>query len=110
MPFLVDRGWGVGCAKRDCMTTKKSADLTDRHVGARVRMRHIMLGMSQGQLGAALGLTFQQVQKYEKGENRIGASRLHRLSDVLMVPMSFFFDGGAAPSDRLTMAKSTPSL
>jgi transcriptional regulator with XRE-family HTH domain len=66
---------------------------TDRHVGARVRMRRKMLAMSQEKLGAALGLTFQQVQKYEKGANRIGASRLQQLSHILQVPISFFFEG-----------------
>lgn len=56
----------------------------------------IMLGMSQEKLGEALGLTFQQVQKYEKGTNRIGASRLQQISDILQVPVSFLFEGGPA--------------
>jgi len=56
-------------------------------------MRRVMLGMSQTQLGAALGLTFQQVQKYERGKNRISASRLHRTSEILQVPVEFFFEG-----------------
>ncbi len=64
----------------------------DVHVGARVRLRRTLLGMSQEKLGEALGLTFQQVQKYERGINRIGASRLFDLSRVLDVPISFFFD------------------
>ncbi|HSV29612.1 MAG TPA: helix-turn-helix transcriptional regulator [Candidatus Omnitrophota bacterium] len=64
----------------------------DIHVGARVRLRRTLLGMSQEKLGEALGLTFQQVQKYERGANRIGASRLFDLSRVLDVPVSFFFD------------------
>jgi len=64
----------------------------DAHVGARVRLRRTLLGMSQEKLGQALGLTFQQVQKYERGANRIGASRLFDLSRVLDVPVSFFFD------------------
>ncbi len=64
----------------------------DVHVGKRVRTRRTLLGMSQEKLGAAIGLTFQQVQKYERGANRIGASRLYELSRVLDVPMSFFFD------------------
>lgn len=64
----------------------------DVHVGSRVRLRRTMLGMSQEKLGAAIGLTFQQVQKYERGTNRIGASRLFELSKVLDVPVSFFFD------------------
>src|SRR5580658_7481808 len=65
---------------------------TDVHVGSRVRLRRNMLGLSQEKLGEAIGLTFQQVQKYERGANRIGASRLHELSRVLDVPVSFFFD------------------
>src|SRR5579871_1166769 len=64
----------------------------DVHVGARVRLRRTLLGMSQEKLGDAIGLTFQQVQKYERGANRIGASRLFDLSKVLDVPVSFFFE------------------
>lgn len=64
----------------------------DVQVGVRVRLRRNMLGLSQEKLGEALGLTFQQVQKYERGANRIGASRLYELSRVLDVPVSFFFD------------------
>jgi transcriptional regulator with XRE-family HTH domain len=78
------------------MIAKKAPNPTDKHVGARVRMRRMMLGMSQEKLGDALGLTFQQVQKYEKGANRIGASRLQQISHILQVPVSFFFEG--APS------------
>ncbi|HYM73676.1 MAG TPA: helix-turn-helix transcriptional regulator [Stellaceae bacterium] len=65
---------------------------TDVHVGSRVRLRRNMLGLSQEKLGEAIGLTFQQVQKYERGANRIGASRLYELSRVLDVPVPFFFD------------------
>lgn len=72
---------------------KKSPNLVDKHVGSRVRMRRLMVGLSQGKLGAALGLTFQQVQKYEKGTNRIGASRLQQIGGVLGVPVEYFFDG-----------------
>ena len=64
----------------------------DVHVGSRVRLRRTLLGMSQEKLGEAIGLTFQQVQKYERGANRIGASRLWDLSRVLDCPMSFFFE------------------
>ncbi|MGH6983747.1 MAG: helix-turn-helix domain-containing protein [Stellaceae bacterium] len=63
----------------------------DVHVGARVRLRRTLLGISQEKLGQAIGLTFQQVQKYERGTNRIGASRLHGLAQVLEVPVSYFF-------------------
>lgn len=71
---------------------KSSPDPVDIHVGARVRLRRTLLGMSQEKLGNALGLTFQQVQKYERGANRIGSSRLFQLSKILDVPVSFFFD------------------
>jgi transcriptional regulator with XRE-family HTH domain len=72
---------------------KKAPNPIDKHVGSRVRMRRMMLGMSQEKLGDALGLTFQQVQKYEKGTNRIGASRLQQISQILQVPVAFFFEG-----------------
>ena len=72
---------------------KKTPNPIDKHVGSRVRMRRMMLKMSQEKLGDSLGLTFQQVQKYEKGTNRIGASRLQQISAILQVPVSFFFEG-----------------
>jgi transcriptional regulator with XRE-family HTH domain len=88
---------------------KKLPNLIDEHVGGRVRMRRMTLGISQEKLADALGITFQQVQKYEKGANRISASRLHHISHVLQVSVPFFFEGapqapghhediGAAPS------------
>ena len=77
----------------------------DVHVGSRVRLRRTLLGMSQEKLGDALGLTFQQVQKYERGVNRIGASRLFDLSRVLDVPIGFFFDDmHGVPGGRSTRA------
>ena len=77
----------------------------DAHVGSRVRMRRMLLGLSQEKLGELLGLTFQQVQKYEKGANRIGASRLFDLSHVLGVPVQFFYDEApAAITDAHTAA------
>jgi len=76
------------------MITKKSPKPIDQHVGARVRARRQMLGMSQENLGDGLGLTFQQVQKYEKGTNRIGASRLQQIAQILQVPPAFFFEDG----------------
>ena len=79
---------------------KKVPNPVDRHVGSRVRMRRILVGMSQEKLGDALKLTFQQVQKYEKGTNRIGASRLQQISHVLGVPVEFFFDGSPQQVDR----------
>jgi transcriptional regulator with XRE-family HTH domain len=74
------------------MPSKKEADAVDAHVGQRIRFRRIMLGYSQGDLAKALGLTFQQVQKYEKGVNRIGASRLFAIASFLRVPVGFFFE------------------
>ena len=87
----------------------KSPNPIDKHVGSRVRMRRKMLGMSQEKLGDALGLTFQQVQKYEKGTNRIGASRIQQICDILQVPVSFLFEGvpgGAAGED---FSESSPA-
>ena len=80
--------------------TSKAPNPVDKYVGSRVRMRRIMLGMSQEKLGEALGLTFQQVQKYEKGTNRVGASRIQQISEILQVPVSFLFEGG--PSGIVT--------
>jgi transcriptional regulator with XRE-family HTH domain len=71
---------------------KNAANRIDAHVGSRVRSRRVLLGLSQEKLGGALGLTFQQIQKYERGANRIGASRLFDLSRALDVPVSYFFD------------------
>src|ERR1041385_5585031 len=87
----------------------KSPNPIDRHVGSRVRMRRIMLGMSQERLGEALGLTFQQVQKYEKGTNRIGASRLQQIAHILQVPVAFFFEGGPSLSPHPDGMKEAPS-
>ena len=75
------------------MAAKKSPNPIDKHVGTRVRMRRMMLDMSQTELGDALDITFQQVQKYEKGTNRISASRLQRVCEILQVPIPFFFEG-----------------
>ena len=79
----------------------------DRHVGARVRMRRMLIGMSQEKLGEALGLTFQQVQKYEKGTNRISASRLQQISETLNIPLSYFFKG-APVSDGVAQWRVSP--
>jgi transcriptional regulator with XRE-family HTH domain len=72
---------------------KKAPNPIDKHVGSRVRMRRLVLGMTQEKLSDGLGLTFQQVQKYEKGTNRIGASRLQHIAHILQVPVPFFFEG-----------------
>ena len=68
-------------------------DPVDIHVGSKLRLRRNLLGLSQTDLGKMLGITFQQIQKYERGSNRIAASRLFKLSEVLVVPVSYFFDG-----------------
>ena len=89
---------------------KKAPNPIDKHVGSRVRMRRMMLAMSQEKLGDALGLTFQQVQKYEKGTNRIGASRLQQISNILQVPVAFFFEGAPDMADGgRSAAKDAPS-
>ena len=88
---------------------KKAPNPIDKHVGSRVRMRRMMLSMSQEKLGDALGLTFQQVQKYEKGTNRIGASRLQQISLILQVPVAFFFEGAPAPPGRPQGMGEAPS-
>ena len=79
-------------------------DPVDAHVGGRVKLRRILVGLSQSQLGEAIGLSFQQVQKYERGGNRISASMLYRIAQVLDVPVSFFFDD-MADGQRLPVAQ-----
>jgi transcriptional regulator with XRE-family HTH domain len=92
------------------MMAKKAPNPIDKHVGSRVRMRRMMLSMSQEKLGDALGLTFQQVQKYEKGTNRIGASRLQQISLILQVPVAFFFEGAPTlPGSRTDGMGDAPS-
>jgi len=89
---------------------KKAPNPIDKHVGSRVRMRRMMVGMSQEKLGDALGLTFQQIQKYEKGTNRIGASRLQQISHILQVPVAFFFEGAPnLPGDTTEAINGAPS-
>ncbi|HXR95790.1 MAG TPA: helix-turn-helix transcriptional regulator [Rhizomicrobium sp.] len=82
----------------------KKANPIDVQVGNRVRIRRMLIGMSQEKLGDLLGLTFQQVQKYEKGINRIGAGRLFEIARILDVPVYFFYDGVGAASDSLAGA------
>jgi transcriptional regulator with XRE-family HTH domain len=92
------------------MVSKKSPNPIDIHVGSRVRLRRMMLGMSQEKLGEALGITFQQIQKYEKGTNRIGASRLQHIATVLKVPVSFFFeDAPGTPAEAAGFAEQPHS-
>ncbi|SFJ60262.1 helix-turn-helix domain-containing protein [Aerobium aerolatum] len=83
---------------------KKTPNPIDIHVGSRIRLRRNMAGMSQEKLGESLGVTFQQVQKYEKGTNRVGASRLQAIASVLEVPVSYFFQD--APTDAPVMELS----
>ncbi len=85
---------------------KGGPDPIDVHVGGRVRLRRMVLGMSQDALGKALGLTFQQVQKYEKGANRIGAGRLMQLSELLDVPIQFFYDDYDTPIGAVGFAEN----
>lgn len=95
-------------------TNVKSPDPIDSHVGKRVRLRRTMLGMSQTTLATGLGITFQQVQKYEKGSNRIGASRLQNIAEILNVPVSFFFeevptgDGSTLQESEIMSFLNTP--
>jgi transcriptional regulator with XRE-family HTH domain len=90
--------------------TDRSPNPIDIHVGCRVRMRRHMLDMSQTALGDALGLTFQQVQKYEKGANRISASRLQDISRVLQVSVPFFFEGSPdVPGEQKGNGTSAPT-
>jgi len=81
----------------------------DTHVGNRVRMRRMVVGLSQEKVAKALGLTFQQVQKYEKGTNRISASRLHRLASILQVTVPFFFEGAPQQSAK-SQGKTEPDF
>ena len=85
---------------------KKTPNPIDVHVGSRVRARRQAVGMSQEKLGDALGLTFQQVQKYEKGVNRVSGSRLQQLTNILQVPVAYFFEGGPG---QLKARGSAPS-
>ncbi len=90
---------------------KKKPNPTDIHVGSRVRLRRNMLGMSQEKLGENLGITFQQIQKYEKGTNRVGASRLQAIATILGVPVAFFFEDlpGQETSGNRGFAEDAPT-
>ncbi|WP_319774954.1 helix-turn-helix transcriptional regulator [Breoghania sp.] len=92
------------------MPSKKAPNPIDVHVGSRIRLRRMMLGMSQEKLGENLGITFQQIQKYEKGTNRVGASRLQHIATVLKVPISFFFeDAPGTPDEGGGFAEAQPT-
>src|ERR1700694_1157806 len=88
---------------------RDAADPTDKHVAKRVRMRRMMLGMSQAKLADALGVTFQQVRKYEKGTNRISAGRLQHISQTFQVPVEFFFEGAPHPRGQHSAQTDAPS-
>ncbi|WP_337268018.1 helix-turn-helix domain-containing protein [Oryzifoliimicrobium ureilyticus] len=85
---------------------KKRPNPIDIHVGSRIRLRRTMLGMSQEKLGESLGITFQQIQKYEKGTNRVGASRLQNISSILSVPVSFFFENAPGETSEMMNAQT----
>lgn len=85
---------------KDTDKKKKTPKAVDIHVGTRIRIQRNVLGMSQDYLGKELGISFQQVQKYEKGTNRVGASRLQEISNILQVPASFFFEGIENEGDK----------
>jgi transcriptional regulator with XRE-family HTH domain len=92
---------------------RRAINPTDKHVGSRLRMRRLTLDMSQTDLADGLGLTFQQVQNYEKGANRVSASRLQHISQILRVPVPFFFEGapaafGVSQADKGTADASSP--
>jgi transcriptional regulator with XRE-family HTH domain len=126
----VDWGIEMPASKRKLHTgERKIPNPVDKHAGSRVRMRRLMLGMSQTKLAEMIGLTFQQVQKYEKGVNRMGSSRLQQIANILKVPATFFFEDapgqlkldGTAPSpayvadflattDGLTLTKAFMSI
>ncbi|NSZ66987.1 helix-turn-helix domain-containing protein [Agrobacterium tumefaciens] len=88
--------------------SKKQPDPIDVHVGTRIRLRRTLLGMSQDRLGTSLGITFQQIQKYERGMNRVGASRLQLMANILNVPVSFFFDDAPSHNDNAPAAIGRP--
>jgi transcriptional regulator with XRE-family HTH domain len=92
----VPRAGAASIARRG----EAAADPVDIHVGRRLRQRRALLGLSQDKLGRAVGLTFQQIQKYERGANRVGASRLLQLSRELAVPIAYFFEGAPGVTDK----------
>lgn len=109
-PFqMSDRVTKTVSPPSDQKTPSPRAGSVDMHVGRRIRLRRTLLGISQEKLGEALGITFQQVQKYERGTNRVGASRLYDLASALDVPISFFFDD-MPTLDRPTEHHDQPHL
>ena len=98
-----------GAVSNDERSTK-SPNPIDVHVGSRIRLRRMLIGMSQEKLGDKLNLTFQQIQKYEKGANRVGASRLYTVAQILGVPVQFFFDDMPSSVDAVAQASVDPAL
>jgi transcriptional regulator with XRE-family HTH domain len=96
--------------KKTVKNKKGGPNPIDIHVGARVRLRRMILGLSQESLGKSLGLTFQQVQKYEKGVNRVGASRLFQLSNLLDVPVQFFYDDYDVKTGSRSFGMAEPDI
>ena len=92
------------------MANKKQPNPIDIHVGSRVRLRRMMLGMSQERLGESLGITFQQIQKYERGANRVGAGRLQEMANLLGVTPAFFFEDGPRAKASKSDAPETTEL
>src|SRR5882757_2370169 len=90
------------------MAKKKSPNPIDKYVGSRIRMQRLLVGMTQQKLGDVIGLTFQQVQKYEKGANRVGASRLQQISLALEVTPGFFFEGVPAAAGGRRAYEANP--
>jgi transcriptional regulator with XRE-family HTH domain len=88
----------------------KTRNTIDQHVGARIRMQRMVCGLSQTKLGNAVGITFQQIQKYEKGMNRVGASRLQQIANVLKVAPDFFFGAASAKAVEISGSKEASLL
>ena len=91
------------------LMSKKVPNPTDKYVGSKVRMRRTTLGLNQTKLAVPIGVTYQQVQKYETGTSRIGAGRLQQIAEVLQVPISFFFEGAPSVVDK-SSAKNASNL
>ncbi len=105
-PMVCNNGQGVLTVPRK--KHPRGADPIDLHVGAQARARRILLGLSQEKLAEGLGITFQQVQKYERGSNRISASRLYNMAEILDVPITYFFEGvGARGGKPASKAKKS---
>lgn len=90
--------------------SKKKPNPVDQHIGSRIRLRRTMIGMSQETLGEALGITFQQIQKYEKGTNRVGGSRMQAIAESLGVPVSYFFEDAPSAHGQANAASTEPTV